>query len=209
MNQLPDREPPESLASCIEFGAEAMLYKMWTATPAEVLSYDKKTRRINARIIPQDKIENERYNFPVVLSVPVMFNGGGGFTITAPIAIGDKVLLVFCMRDISLFKTDFENDKDYGSLMGIGNAVAIPCFGSLEVDVSDGLSLQKNDGSVKLEILNDSVVATTAGGTMVLDSSGIVTAKDFVTTTGVSLKGHQHVVYQPSTSPTAKPTPAP
>lgn len=158
------KERPETLGELIEFGFDTLLAGKWTASPAEVISYDSSTKRIKARIIPveDDELGNQK-EYPILTNVPVMFPSGGGFTMLAPIGSGDTVLLVFCRRGISNFKSDFTSAAESGGVMQVDSAIAIPCFGSLSVSPSSGLSLQKNDGSVKVEVLDSDVEVTTGG----------------------------------------------
>lgn len=188
-------ETPETLGEVIEFGFNTMLGKKWTASPAIIEKYNANTKRAMCRIVPLPIDNSESVvEYPLIPDVPVMWQGGGGFTVTAPLTKGDSVLLVFCRRGISNFKKDYKEVNESGGVMQIDSAVAIPCFGALSIDGSStGLSLQKNDGSVKVEVLDDSIKMTTGGDkTMTLGADGKVVALDFVTTTGISLLSHTH-----------------
>jgi hypothetical protein len=198
-------EAPETIGELIEFGVNAILDKKWTATPAEVISYDSSSKRVKVKVLPLRVLEDGSViDYPIMSNVPVQFVGGGGFTILAPLETGDKVLLVFCRRGISEFKKEFKGTAtETSGVMQVDSAVAIPCFGSLSVTPSDGLSLQKEDGSVKVEILESSVKLTTneLSGSLELTSTGevvhgsgakITALGDFVTATGVSLNNHPH-----------------
>jgi len=209
---------PKTLSSLIKLAIETAFRSKWTASPAEVLEYDDETKRIKARIIPvKSTPRGGTSEYPILNNVPVQWLGGGGFTVTAPLAAGDQVLLVFCRRGISYFIKDFKSTDESGGVMQIDSAVAIPCFGSLKITHSEGLSLQKEDGSVKVEVLENSVKSSTSGGTLevleksvksrtsggtlelkasgeVAHGSGakITAAGDFVTALGTSLDGHVH-----------------
>jgi hypothetical protein len=64
--------------------------------------------------------------YPVLLSVPVCFPSGGGYTLTFPIAAGDECLVLFNDRDI-----------DTWVLQGAGQPPATPRLH----DLSDGLAI--------------------------------------------------------------------
>jgi hypothetical protein len=213
-------EAPESIGELIEFGINAILDRKWTATPAEVISYDASSKRVKVKVLPlRTQDDGSILGYPIMNNVPVQFVGGGGFTILAPLEKGDKVLLVFCRRGISEFKKEFSgNAVESSGVMQVDSAVAIPCFGSISVTASEGLSLQKEDGSVKVEILESSVKCSSEIGTLELKSTGevlhntgakITALGDFVTATGVSLNNHPHAQGADSGGDTQVPTSAP
>ena len=74
--------------------------------PAEVLSQNPETLRIDCRIavkaFTKDPITDDLvpFEFPDLKDVPVAYPGGGGYTITWPLAAGDTVFLDVCDRSI-------------------------------------------------------------------------------------------------------------
>lgn len=178
------------------------LMGVWTACPAIVVSVDSETKRVSAQPLPSAKTEEGFVDMPVVHNVPLIFTSGGGYTVSANVSEGDSILLVFCRRGISKFKRDFKNALPSGGMMDMDSAVGIPCFGNLNITASEGISLQKDDGSIKVEVLDDEVKMVNGEHEMVLDSTGVVTALDFKTTTGVSLLGHGHSAFNTPPTPT-------
>lgn len=90
---------------------------IWTALPAYVESFDPVAMTISAKPAIKARIQSFDGNpplpgavldvapfywvdMPVIVDVPVCFQGGGGFTFTLPISKGDECLLVFSSRCI-------------------------------------------------------------------------------------------------------------
>lgn len=78
---------------------------MWTALPAIVQSFDAAVGTITAQPAIQAKVTDRTgaakwVNLPLLVDVPVCWQGGGGFTLTFPIAAGDECLIVFASRCI-------------------------------------------------------------------------------------------------------------
>jgi hypothetical protein len=83
---------------------------------------------------------------PIIPSVPVVYPGGGGFTVTWPLAVGDEVLLVF--SDDSLDKylqvggqgdIDPEDDRRHH----LTDAICIPGIGKLTDNITASTSAVK------------------------------------------------------------------
>ena len=76
------------------------LAEVHTAIPAEVRRYDAAKRLCDAAPLIRSSYTDETgaivvEALPVVPNVPIVFPGGGGFSLTFPIEVGDVVLLVF------------------------------------------------------------------------------------------------------------------
>jgi phage baseplate assembly protein gpV len=79
--------------------------ELWVALPGIVETYDatKMTCTVKPSIqILRRKIDGTEawVSIPLLLDVPVMFPGGGGFTMTFPVTQGDECLVVFADRCI-------------------------------------------------------------------------------------------------------------
>ena len=78
---------------------------LWTALPALVNTVDLVKQTITAQpaimgqFLQQDGSWKD-VTLPLLLDVPIIFPGGGGYTLTFPIAIGDEALIVFSSRCI-------------------------------------------------------------------------------------------------------------
>lgn len=95
-------DPRVAISSAI-LGRQA---QMWTALPAKVVSYNSVNQTIQAKPTIVMQINNPLTGgtslqpIPVINDIPVVFPGGGGFTLTFPLLAGDECLLIFASRCI-------------------------------------------------------------------------------------------------------------
>jgi hypothetical protein len=142
---------------------------------------------------------------PLCLNVPVVFPSAGGYCLAAnKMNKGEAVLLVFCRRGISGFKQAFGLANPSGGMMQMDSAIAIAGFGAISITAPDGISLQKSDGSVKIDASDTKIelkIGSLGGATFNADGSvsfkngaSITAAGDFVpkNTPTVSVKSHIH-----------------
>lgn len=78
---------------------------MWTALPCIIDSFDAATQTCTARPAIQARQQAQDSSFSwitlsLLVDVPVVFPGGGGFTLTFPVQPGDEALVVFSSRCI-------------------------------------------------------------------------------------------------------------
>lgn len=99
----PSRSP--TLTEVLRAALAGLQAQIHTSLPAEVVAYDANAQTVDC----QPWIKLPRYNSagelvferpPLIVAVPVVFQGGGGFRATYPIAQGDTVLLNFCEASI-------------------------------------------------------------------------------------------------------------
>lgn len=79
--------------------------ELWTALPAIVGTYNSGAQTVTAQPTIQAQIRQPNgtwvdTNMPLCQDCPVVFPGGGGFTLTFPIAAKDEGVLVFASRCI-------------------------------------------------------------------------------------------------------------
>lgn len=79
--------------------------QVWTALPATIQSYNPQKMTCEAQPTIQARVRDKDgnmswVNLPVLVDVPVIFPGGGGFTLTFPVAAGDEALIIFSSRCI-------------------------------------------------------------------------------------------------------------
>ena len=79
--------------------------QIWTALPGIITGWDAVKR--TARILPALQVQVQQQDgsmvpvtLPELLDCPIQFAGGGGCTLTFPLAIGDECLVVFANRCI-------------------------------------------------------------------------------------------------------------
>lgn len=81
---------------------------IWTALPAQVVSYDPAKRTVSLQPTIQAQVQNQEgawsnVNLPVLPDVPVCFLGAGNYIITVPVKEGDEGVVVFSARCIDAF----------------------------------------------------------------------------------------------------------
>ncbi len=84
---------------------EGMLAEAWTSLPGIVQSFDPDAETVTVQPSIRGRIEQPdgsviSVNLPLLVDVPVVFPGGGGFTLTFPVKDGDECLVVFASRCI-------------------------------------------------------------------------------------------------------------
>lgn len=112
---------------------EAMGASMWSAMPARVTSFNasRMTCELVVAIQARVRLPNGEFQFvdvPPLVDCPVLFPGGGGYTLTFPVAAGDEALVVFASRCID-------------SWWDTGSAVPQPPSEFRMHDLSDGFAL--------------------------------------------------------------------
>jgi hypothetical protein len=78
---------------------------LWTAMPGSVVSFDAEAVTVQVQlgllgVVTDQTGRQSAVSIPVLPDVPVIFPGGGGATLTFPVAAGDEVLVVFASRAI-------------------------------------------------------------------------------------------------------------
>lgn len=94
-------DPVEALRAALD-GKQA---EMWTALPGLVETFDPQAMTVTVRPAVKGAFESESgaraaVTMPLLVDVPVVFPGAGGFTLTFPVASGDPCLVVFGSRCI-------------------------------------------------------------------------------------------------------------
>ena len=102
-----------------------------TASFAEVMEYDPRTRRAKIKGAVQEVLEDgtptER---PMVAEVPVIWGGGAGLTTVGDLEKGDMVLVVYAQQGIGGWKKKHETSPaDVDGLLDEKDAIAVPWTG--------------------------------------------------------------------------------
>lgn len=171
----------------IKDAIESALAGVWTALPCIVETYDKKTVTITAQPTIQAQVSQVDgsimlVDLPVLQDVPVMFQRGGGVTMTFPIKPGDECLVVFSSRCIDLWwqnggiQLPFENRKHD---LSDGFAFFAPQSQPNKISniSDDSVQLRSDDGQTFISLNPEqSKVTITASNTLV-DSECVFTKK--------------------------------
>lgn len=97
------RERSGELLAALLAMQESWQAQVWTALPGIIQSFDpvKKTCVVQPAIMAQVMAEDggkKWVQLPLLLDCPVQFAGGGGYTLTFPLQLGDECLVIFSSR---------------------------------------------------------------------------------------------------------------
>lgn len=128
--------PAEIINDAID-GALAGLYMH---LPGRVVRYDEAIQAADVQPIGRVRYQDEDGNqitetLPVLTDVPVIFPGGGGYTVTFPVAVGDEVWLEFSATSLDKWKRSLSSgtiDPINHSRHSIADAIATPGLRSLK-----------------------------------------------------------------------------
>ena len=102
----PDIDPANnySLVGVINFAFQKMMQSMNNMLPAQVTAYDRETNRVSVQImINLVTTDGQQVARPHLVNIPVLILGGGTFSISFPLNVGDLGWVLANDRDISLF----------------------------------------------------------------------------------------------------------
>ena len=193
--------------------ARSSLAHTWTAMPAIIEAVELTKMTVKARPTVQSlvtKLDNstEWLTMPSISDCPIVFPGGGGFTLTFPVAVGDECLLVFASRCIDGWWSRggvqqqpdlrMHDISDGFAFVGVRNLTRVlPAISSTDV------TLRSDDGVAKIAIAPDhkitlqttaevDVTAPTVAITGNLTVTGTIVAAGDVVGAGKSLSTHKH-----------------
>ena len=145
-----------------------------TGIPGIITKYDRATRRAEVQPALQIRLTDGTLKSRAPLcDVPVLWPGGGGFVIHAPLVAGDPVWLMFSQRGITQFKKSFaESTPDIEAYFAEKDGVAIPSLGARNITPAGGegnLVLQTNNGEAYVEIGEDKSIRASKDGTSLIE----------------------------------------
>lgn len=155
--------------------------------PATVKKYNSSNNTADLQPSIQAVMSDNTFvDLPLLLKVPVLELGGKGLSVKIPLQEGDTGIVIFCDRDITLFKQEKKNTQPNTLRQhDLSDGIFIPMrFGN---SGSSNISIESADGNTKLEITSSGI---TVKGNITVD--GEITATDVKTDTNVSLKNHLH-----------------
>lgn len=182
-------DPQEALAQAMD-GRQA---SMWTAMPGIVKSRTGNNVSVQLAIQEQtqDKVTGKITNvsLPLLVNVPLMTPGGGGFGVTLPIAEGDEVLVHFASRCIDgwwqnggiqpqIEKRMHDLSDGFAMPAPMSNPKAMP-------NISDtSAQLRSNDGTTFIEVAPGGVNVTTSKDVNVNATGNVTIVAPNITLTG-------------------------
>lgn len=155
--------------------------------PAVVTSYDNTKNQVDLQPAIQEVLTNNNFlTMPQIFNIPVLELGGKGLSVKIPLQEGDTGIVIFCDRDISLFKQEKKNTQPNTLRKhDLSDGIFIPMrFGN---SGSSNIMIQSEDGNTQFEVTSSGI---NVKGNITVD--GEITATDVKTTTNVSLKNHTH-----------------
>lgn len=187
-----------------DFLLKTLKMGLFCAAPAIVESFDRTNARatIKPAFMAKDS-SGESIEQDFLYNVPVRFCGGGGFAASLPLVKGDTGWLIFCDRDLSIFKQSRQvSPVNTNRMHAQEDAFFLPdAMQTNNVSGSDSgkAVFQAIDGSIKVAMSNSEVeVIGDLHITGDVTVSGNITATGTITATvdviggGVSLKNHVH-----------------
>ncbi len=181
-----------------------------TAIPARITAYDQVQQRASCKPLIKgvrlnaDTGAREFYELPVIPGVPVLFPQGGGFSITWPLVVGDRVMLVFQSRDIAgwLSNDNNVNEPRDPRRHDLNDAVAIAGLSSF----ANALGSDSVDSTAMVVKGNPILLGSSAATKFITLANDLLVRLNDIET---KYNGHTHV-YIPGTlavAPTAAPVP--
>jgi Phage protein Gp138 N-terminal domain len=145
---------------------------LWTALPGIIQSFNAQTLTCTVQptirgLFTTQSGQQFWIPLPVLVDVPVIFTGGGGFVATFPVQMGDEALVVFSSRCIDLWwKNGGVQNQAELRMHDLGDGIAIigpRSQANLIPNVSTTTAqLRSMDGSTFVEIAGGEVVNVVA-----------------------------------------------
>lgn len=210
------RERIENTTETFLAAMEGWQSGIWTALPGIIQSFDPATGTctiqptIQARVRAKDSSDTPPLpgavvskkpwwwvSLPVLVDVPVLFPGGGGWSMTFPIAKGDEALVVFASRCIDAWWQSGKVDVQAELRMhDLSDGFAIMQPRSLPRKLNPAISttaveLRNDAGTVKFKIAADGTSVEVVAPLIKLGNGGAL--KKLITETFVALyNAHTH-----------------
>ena len=146
-----------------------------TSVPAVVLNFDSSKQLATIQIAIQGVgADGKSFEQPPILSVPVYFAGGGGFSIQHKIQAGNEGIALFSQRAIDNFISKGAGQPNpILRFHDFTDAMFLPGLRSTPNKISnfntDGIGIYKNDGSQKISIKSDGTIEINSNGNVIID----------------------------------------
>lgn len=155
-------DPLEAVLAVIA-GRQAAL---WTALPGIVQSFSPTAMTAVVQPAVQGQLQARdgswrSVNLPLLTDVPVVYPGGGGFTLTFPVSAGDECLVIFASRCIDGWwaygGVQVQPDVRMHDLSDGFALVGPRSTPRVLAGISAGVQLRADDASVSIEMLAGAV----------------------------------------------------
>lgn len=162
-----------------------------TSMPGVVVSYDAATRRAVVQPSLSKQIADGRVlPAPQIVSVPIVFPTGGGFSMTWPLHPGDGVMLHFSQRSLEAWHDGGNAVPDDPRQFDLSDAMAVP-------GLNHGGATAAADPVNSVLSFGGASISISASGEMRLTATRIVTDSPIVSTAAITSKNitlatHKH-----------------
>ena len=135
--------------------------EQWGEMPGTVVAFDASSQTATIQPLLKKVHRGKEHDVPALLEVPIRFPRAGGFVITSPIKVGDRVTLRPQMRSSEGYETDGEgyaasdsrsfNLSDYEAHLEGGESLSapIPNFNAQNMEIRSA------DGQFAIEMSED------------------------------------------------------
>lgn len=184
----------ESLMEALLLAFRGFQSGLWTAMPAQIVSFDAAKLTVSAQPTIQAQVTQPDGSkvwttLPMLVDVPVIFPGGGGFTLTFPVKSGDEALIIFASRCIDnwwyLGQVQTQGEL---RMHDLSDGFALIGVRSLPRAISSvsttGAQLRADDGSCSVEIAPSGVVNVNAVNVNVVASGEVMMTTPDLKVTG-------------------------
>lgn len=217
------RERNEDHEEMLRTAMDGLQARLWTAMPGIIQSFDATQMTCVVQPAIQGQLQakdgsTSLKNLPELQDCPCQFPGGGGVTVTFPVAAGDECLVVLASRCIDAWHAlgGIQVPIEY-RMHDLSDGFALLGFRSVPRVLSDisttSAQLRSDDGStlIDLDPTAQTLTLTAPGGVTI---NADVTVNGMVTATGdvlggsapISLVNHVHTDVQAGSSDTGPAT---
>ena len=194
----------KSLERTLKAMIQSHLRGIYTSIPATVLEFDSTTQRAKVQIDIKQQIGDTFELVAPLEDVGVGSMRSGGYVITFPIAVGDKVQLSFAHSSIDHWLVDGSSEAVDTRTHSINDAVAnnlliYPLNNTIESYDNENLVLRNMSNSIYLKVKQDGIEIlgnVSIKGDVTIDGAltvtGIVKSLTDVLAKAVSLLKHIH-----------------
>lgn len=188
-----------SYVSTLKEAIRAQIVEVHTAMPAEIVSFDAATQTASVQLCIERETVDDIEPITQLGQVPVMVQGGGGFSVTFPVKEGDPCLVLFVERGMDNWYLDGGCQPAQGRRTHhLSDAVCIPglrtapqALGNYD---ADNITIRSDDGHAQFCMTPDGKFALTNGAEELLsivdELAALVGGLKTVITTGSSAGTH-------------------
>ena len=199
----------QTLDGILKMVKKSIFIELNVCLPATVVSYNSADNTVDLQPAIQAVLKDNSFvSLPQIFDVPVLELGGAGLSIKIPLQAGDTGIVIFCDRDISLFKQEKKNTQPNTLRKhDLSDGIFIPMrFGN---SGSSNIMIQSEDGNTQFEVTSSGInikgniniegnitssgnidTSGTISATGKISSDEEVTAKTINLTTHIHTGGH-------------------